>query len=174
LRIEAVSRRRVGIVSPEDEAKLRAEVLGPVTIPELHRLYDYWAARRNGGRLPSRADIDPIELPFVLGDLLLVDVLREPLRFRYRLIGSNIVHPPDMDMNRRFVDEHPDVEFRKQALSVYTQVAMTARPLSIRHDAIMDKRVRRHHTLLLPLASDGGTVDMILVVMRYQRRAPAR
>jgi hypothetical protein len=168
---EAAPRRRIGTVNPEDDAKLRAEVLGPVTIPDLHRLYDYWQARRKDGRLPSRADIDPVELPFVLGDLLLVDVLRDPLRFRYRLIGSNIVHPPEMDMNGRFVEEHPDVEFRKQALSVYTQVATTARPLSIRHDAIMDKRVRRHHTLLLPLASDGATVDMILVVMRYQRRA---
>jgi len=157
-------------VKPEDEAKLRAEVLGPVAIPDLHRLYDYWAARCRDGRLPARTDIDPLDLPFVLGDLLLVEVQRGPLRFRYRLIGTNIVQPPALDMNGRFVDEHPDVEFRKQALSVYTQVATTARPLSIRHDAIMDKRVRRHQTLLLPLASDGVTVDLILAAMRYQRR----
>ncbi len=160
----------MGAVNLEDDAKLRAEVLGPVAIPDLHRLYDYWAARRKDGRLPSRADIDPADLPFVLGDLLLVDVLRAPLRFRYRLIGTNIVQPPAMDMNGRYVDEHPDPEFRKQALSVYTQVATTGRPLSIRHDALMDKRVRRHLTLLLPLASDGITVDMVLVAMRYLRR----
>jgi hypothetical protein len=157
-------------VIPDDEDKLRAEVLGPVPIPELHRLYDYWRARCKDGRLPGRAVIDPVDLPFVLGDLLLVDVLRDPLRFRYRLIGTNVVQPPQMDMNRRFVDEHPDAEFRRQALSVYTQVATSGRPLSVRHDAVMDGRVRRHQTLLLPLAADGVTVDMVLGAMRYQRR----
>jgi hypothetical protein len=156
---------------PEDEDTLRAQVLGPITVPELHRLYDYWAARAKPGRLPSRADVDPIELPFVLADLLLVDVLRDPLRFRYRLIGSNIILPPSMDMNGRFVDEHPDVEFRKQALSVYTQVATAGRPVAVVHDAIVDRRLRRHQTLLLPLAADGATVDMILLAMRYQRRS---
>jgi hypothetical protein len=73
----------------------------------------------------------------VLGDLLWVDVLRDPLRFRYRMIGTNVVQPPQMDMNGRFVDDHPDAEFRRQALSVYTQVATTGRPLSVRHDAVM-------------------------------------
>jgi hypothetical protein len=155
----------------EDDEQLRAQVLGPITVPELHRLYDYWRARFQAGRLPSRADVDPIDLPFVLADLLLVDVLRDPLRFRYRLIGSNIILPPNLDMNGRFVDEHPDVEFRKQALSVYTQVATTRRPVAVRHDAIIDGRLRRHQTLLLPLAADGTMVDMILVAMRYQRRS---
>lgn len=155
---------------PDDDDKQRAEVLGPVPIPELHGLYDYWCARCKDGRLPGRAAIDPIDLPFVLADLLLVDVLREPVRFRYRLIGTNIVQPPRMDMSGRFVDEHPDAEFRRQALSVYTQVATTGRPLSVRHDAVMDGRVRRHQTLLLPLAADGATVDMVLGAMRYQRR----
>jgi hypothetical protein len=156
---------------PDEQDQLRAQVLGPITVQDLHRLYDYWAARRKAGRLPSRADVDPIELPFVLADLLLVDVLRVPLRFRYRLIGSNIILPPSMDMNGRFVDEHPDVEFRKQALSVYTQVATTGRPVAVIHDTIIDRRVRRHQTVLLPLAADGATVDMILVAMRYQRRS---
>jgi hypothetical protein len=151
--------------APDDDA-LRADVLAPIASPDLHRLYDYWRARCRDGRLPARADIDPLELPYVLGNLLLVDVLREPLRFRYRLVGTNLAGRLPFDMTGRMVDEHPDAEFRRVALGVYAQVASTGKPIGVHRDVMIDKRVRRYDALHLPLAADGTAVDMILVGMR--------
>jgi len=34
-------------------------------------------------RFPARADIDPLDFGYVLGHVMLLDVLRDPLRFRY-------------------------------------------------------------------------------------------
>jgi len=150
-----------------DRERQRAEHLGPISSPELHRLYDYWLARHHGDLLPGRKDIDPQELRFVLGNLILVDVLRDPLRFRYRLMGSNLTRPAGMELTGKFLDEHPDPTFRRIAIGHYTDVAQTARPCATRYDMVMDNRRRRYDLLLLPLAADGATVDMILVGMWF-------
>jgi hypothetical protein len=34
-----------------------------VTHPKVRRMYEYWLAKRAGRRMPSRSDIDPLELP---------------------------------------------------------------------------------------------------------------
>lgn len=150
-----------------DRKRQRAEHLGPVTSPELHRLYDYWLERHHGDRLPGRSDVDPLELRFILGNLILVDVLREPLRFRYRLLGSNLTRFSGMELTGKMLDEHPDPTFRRIAIGHYTDVTTTARPFGTRHDMVMDGRRRRYDLLMLPLAADGVTVDVIMVGMWY-------
>ncbi len=71
------------------------EIAPAISYPSLRSLYDYWRARERPGALPGRRDIDPIEMKFMLGNLILVDVERAPAGqvtdFRYRLIGSNLV-----------------------------------------------------------------------------------
>ena len=62
-----------------------------LTNPKVIQLLDYWNAKVTDGRLPSRDDVDPIDLGFILGDLILVDVERDPLRFRFRLMGVGMV-----------------------------------------------------------------------------------
>ena len=64
------------------------------------------------------------------------------------------------------VDERPDGEFRRVALGVYSQIATDGRPIGVHRYAVIDRRVRRCDALHLPLASDGRTVDTILVGMR--------
>jgi hypothetical protein len=55
---------------------------------DLRRLYEFWKERRGTRMAPARAEFDPLALRYVLGNLLLVDVLRDPLRFRYVLCGT--------------------------------------------------------------------------------------
>jgi hypothetical protein len=63
-----------------------------ITDPKLQQLYDYWLDKRNGQRYPARADIDPLEMRYAMGNIMLVEVLGELLpRFRIRLHGSNLV-----------------------------------------------------------------------------------
>ncbi|MBG06491.1 MAG: hypothetical protein CMM59_20710 [Rhodospirillaceae bacterium] len=37
-------------------------------------IYEYWDSKRQGRRMPSRADIDPVEIPEYLSNVILVDV----------------------------------------------------------------------------------------------------
>jgi hypothetical protein len=150
-----------------DADRLREKTLGRIAHRDLHRLYDYWQARQKDGRLPARADIHPSELRFLMGNLLLVEVLRDPLRFRYRLTGSNLSRFLKVELTGKLLDEHPDPDFRRQAAATYTTLAETAEPWAAQRDTLMDGRLRRYEVLLLPLAADGITVDMILGAMRF-------
>ena len=149
-----------------DDQELRAAVTSAIGQPDLLRLFDYWLKRCKGGRLPARRDIDPLELPYIIGNLILVDVERDPLRFRYRLTGSNLTMQFKLKLTGRLVDEHPDPTMRRLANEAYTKVVTTGRPLAYRRDMIIDKTVRRYDVLVLPLAGDGTTIDKILAGMK--------
>src|ERR1700686_2539143 len=60
--------------------------------PLVRRFYDYWLSVAPPGRLPGRQHIAPEDLVPMLPRLYLLDVYRKPLRFRYRLVGTEIVH----------------------------------------------------------------------------------
>ena len=54
-------------------------------------IYKYWDSKRQGRRMPSTTDMDPVEIPEYLSNVILVDVFYEPLWFRYRLVGTDSV-----------------------------------------------------------------------------------
>src|SRR5258706_15842064 len=57
---------------------------------ELVVIHSYWQSKRNGRRMPSRADIVPAELTLPLPLILLADVLDGGRDFRYRLLGTRL------------------------------------------------------------------------------------
>lgn len=53
--------------------------------------YRYWESRRRGRPMPGRADLDPlIDIPKLVPNVMLFDVRREPLDFRWRLVGTRV------------------------------------------------------------------------------------
>ena len=140
--------------------------------PRLLRLLDYWLSKRPGNRLPGRADIDPIDMPFILGNLILVDIEPDPFRVRYRLVGTNVTSLLGLNATGRYLDEHPDATFRVKAREDYHQVATSGEPAAVRHNTTMDGRVRHYQVLLLPLAADGRRVDMIMVGQCFDMEPP--
>lgn len=159
------------VATARSDDPTRDEIVATVAHPDLHRLYDYWRTRAAPGALPSRRDIDPLDMGFMLGNLILVDVVRDPgrpsPRFRYRLVGANLVSALGLEMTGRTLDEHPDPHFREVAKRVYERVVDGARATAARRDTVVDGRVRRYEAIHLPLAADGRTVDMVLVGMRF-------
>jgi hypothetical protein len=79
----------------------------------VQRLYEYWRAKAGAeGAVPRRGDIDPTELPDLLPNLMLLDVERDPLRFRYRLVGTRVVDFSYRDFTGTYLDEAGWVEER--------------------------------------------------------------
>jgi hypothetical protein len=102
----------------------------PATIGDevLRRLYQYWDAKRAGRRFPARSDIDPTELSYALGWLNLIDVLHDPLRFRYRLQGTMLVRHTGIEMTGKFLDEHPQPEFRRHLARSWQKIVESGEP----------------------------------------------
>ena len=66
-----------------DKDKVESEIV--------HAGHAYWLARKRDRALPLRSDFDPpLEIPRLIPNMIIFDVLHEPLDFVYRLIGSKI------------------------------------------------------------------------------------
>jgi hypothetical protein len=133
------------------------------------RLFDYWHAKRQGDRLPARADIDPADLRHLLPRLALIDVLREGdgLAFRYRLTGTEIVNRAGRDPTGKRFDELYRGDYLQTATATYRQVVETGRPhTSDRvYPLVPGREYMSYDRLLLPLANDGVTVDMVMLLI---------
>ena len=135
--------------------------------PLLRRLYDHWDGKRAGRAFPARADFDPLDLRWILGNLLLVDVRHDPLSFRVRLHGANLTSRAGFDMTGKSMDDYPDPEYAKVALRSFSTVVETRRPFARVNERVIDGRAYGYETAMLPLSSDGETVDMLLVGLIY-------
>ena len=137
--------------------------------PKLQQLYDYWSAKRGERKMPSRADIDPLDMTFIMGNVILVDVIAgTPLGFRIRLHGTNLVERAHYELTGKMLDDLPQVQFRDLTRQSFTKVANTAEPLRVLNDRVLDDQPRRYETVILPLSADGARVDMLLCGMIYE------
>jgi hypothetical protein len=142
----------------------------------LARLYAYWHMRKGIRRFPARRDLDPVDLRYVLGHLLLIDVLRDPLRFRVRLHGSEITTRVRYDLTGKLLDELPDPDYRDYVVGRCQGLVKAAEPLVVRKDRSLDGRVQGYEALWLPFSEDGSEITMLLCGLVYdevRRRAAA-
>jgi hypothetical protein len=136
---------------------------------DLIQLFDYWCARRGTRAMPSRKDIDPLDLQRHLPKLMLMDVLDDPLRVRYRLVGTDVVAATGEDRTGRISDtvaffgEYPDVMHSYEAVIRDRAPKLYREPFRNRKNSTTYET----DTLLLPLSSDGERVDMVLVYFQF-------
>lgn len=119
----------------------------------LQQLLDYWDGKCAGRRLPFRDAIDPLELRFVLGNVLLAEIVPgDRLRFRYRLWGTRLTQDYGVEMTGRHVDELSPPALAARVQQAYLDVVATGMPQRQQFDEVIDGRMFMHERLLLPLA----------------------
>lgn len=137
-------------------------------------IYRYWSTKGAPGRLPARADIDPAALRGLLPRIALVDVLPQPdgLAFRFRLTGTELVQRGGQDPTGKRFDEIYRGDYLEQVQAVYREVADTGTPRLIHrvYPLVPEREYLRYDRLLLPLASDGLQVDMVLLLVAVRRQ----
>jgi hypothetical protein len=140
----------------------------------LRRLYDYWRDKCGARRFPARRDIDPLEFRYLLGEIMMVDVLQEPLRFRVRLHGANLAARAGYDMTGKMLDELPGPEYRVYVLERCRGLVENGEPLATKHDRLLDSRLWRYEALWLPFSEDGAAVSTLLCAIIYDDKPLSR
>jgi hypothetical protein len=138
--------------------------------PRLRRLYDYWLSLRPAaGGWPGRQHIDPAAICDLLPWIWMVDVERNPLRFRYRLLGTEQVQAMERDLTGRFLDEAHTSFVTSVSYPQYVAAAERAEIGYRRGPPVfhLNKDYVALERLLLPLAKDGATVDVLLAITVY-------
>jgi len=135
-----------------------------ITSRRLKRLLSDWEGRRRGREFPSRADFDPLDLIYIMGNLSLLDVSYNPLRFHYRIHGSNLSQRMGKDMTNKSVDEISAPKHAQQVRKQLTGVIENRAPASYSGESEYQAVYvpRDVELLLLPLAADGTAIDMIM------------
>jgi len=144
--------------------KEMTDLLAGICSGRLVELYQYWQRKHPTAELlPSRACIDPLDIPALLPWLILFELGQRPEDVRYRLIGTKVVERIGKDLTGRLVAEGYWGEQSREIVGRYWRVAQTRLPeFSLRRVRGADGNWHQYEFLLLPLASDGVKVDMLL------------
>lgn len=149
--------------------RVRQQDALPFTDPRMEAAYSYWLRKAAGRGMPRRADIDPAEIPRLLRDIMLVDVLPDG-RYRYRLIGTANTQAHGVSATGRYLDEVlPGDEYKAHVLRLYDECVQARRALYSECLFLsLDGAPARHtKVLFMPLSEDGGSVNMVFVVQVF-------
>jgi hypothetical protein len=129
---------------------------------DLARLLGYWRGKRGRRTLPRRADIDPLDLGFMLERIALTEVHEEPRRYRLRLVGTWWKRLVGFESTGMWLDDWPYPNQRRMTFDSYEAVVAARRPLWTVRDVWMDDKKLSHEILWLPLSEDERRISMIV------------
>ncbi|VAV87904.1 hypothetical protein MNBD_ALPHA02-1153 [hydrothermal vent metagenome] len=131
-----------------------------IPVPLLRDLYEYWNGKKGDRNMPSRPDISPTEIINLLPKIILIDVEYEPQRFRFRLIGTDVVTAMGQDATGKYLDELSSNSAMNDRLSWLVRQKTTYYVTS--QLDWLNRSFQKYHVLGLPLGDKAGKVNMIL------------
>ena len=142
-----------------------------ISSPKLRQGLDYWNEKRGDRVMPARADLDPMEMIPILPNVILIDVLRDPLDFRYRLIGTVVEEHMSAPYTGRRFSEFPGQRASSRIWTCSERVLSEKQPVRSDIPYIGPKSdFTTIEDIMMPLSSDGETVDVIFIVVEYIRK----
>lgn len=137
--------------------------------PLLRDAYAYWNEKRQNALMPTRSDIDPVEIPRLLPYVILLDVFTEPFDFRYRLIGTAARGIMHSDYTGRLFSQIPGKGSGSALWRGCEAVVASKKPLSESPPYVgPENSLRNCENVLLPLSEDRVNVTMILKVISFE------
>ena len=135
---------------------------------KVRRLYDYWDRKPAGRLMPSRTDIDPLELGHYLANITLVDVVADKRRYVDRLVRTREVDARGENPTGHSVLTKFFCNSRKAAVDNYDRVCRERVPLFGGKRFIAPSGRRGGNPwVFLPLASDDEAVSEILICCNH-------
>jgi hypothetical protein len=137
--------------------------VGDIKDKRLSRLYAYWSKLCGDRRMPARGDFDPIDVHELLPNVFLIDVLNDPLDFRFRLAGTHFRELAGVEVTGKLIGEVFPPEFCSEVRIHWAAAVEQRKPLwgSGRH-WLADRDYVEWQGIVLPLSPDAEVVNMLL------------
>jgi len=132
----------------------------------LRQFHEYWLVKRGDRALPSKSDIDPADIKDILPYVIIADVFDQPLRVRYRLVGTEIVKLRGREFTGRWLHEAQwNPVFLERVLGEYRKVIDERQPLVGIDDLYpANGPALAYEWGMFPLADDGERVTHCLAI----------
>lgn len=148
-----------------------------ISHPTLAAVHAYWLEKRGTRKMPSRDDINPVQMREHLGWIMMMDVLPGFADFRYRLIGTKVTRYFLTNSTGQTVSEAFGpfgAGAVKGVQAVYRKAAKAAVPVRAYGEADwLQSRGQYGHrhphfdSLYLPLSDDDVTCNMLMAVFTF-------
>jgi hypothetical protein len=143
--------------------------IASVSSAKVRQVHAHWEQVRGARPMPARADIDPSAIKPLLPNIVIAEVFHDPLRVRYRLVGTAVVEHSRFDYTGKWLHE---VDFGEPQdwIAVYEVFVREKRPLFGHSEILFEANVRppqRYEFCMLPLSADGATVTGMLSLEDY-------
>lgn len=134
----------------------------------LRRLYEYWDEKRGGRRAPARCDIDPTEIPELLGYVNIFEVQENPRDFKVRLNGTEITRMIGRETTGKWCSEVTSGDDAERCKRAFDIVVDEWSPAIVETSlAFCDKPYTGQTFVALPLSTDGRRVDAMITAHSY-------
>lgn len=140
-----------------------------ISSARIRRLNEYWNSKlRPGEPFPFREDIEATELRDILPLISISDVEHNPLRFRYRLVGTRVVEYNHQEFTGKYLGEIGWVD-EHLLLGAYIKAVVDRRP----HFGFYAWDLRtgglgRCEFGMFPLTNDGAIIHQIIAIEDYE------
>ncbi|MDY0871661.1 PAS domain-containing protein [Dongia rigui] len=145
------------------------EVDPRIASARVRALFNYWRSLGVPGTVPARSLVDPAAIKSLLPNLMIVDLSPEPLRIRYRLVGTEVVRFTGIEITGHYLDELEIDDFSEaELLAVYRKQRDDGWPVQgVAEYAIQGKRLLRTEYIICPLLDAQGKPSQAIVLEDY-------
>ncbi len=129
---------------------------------KLRRLCQFWRELTAVRRLPYRAEFSPEQLPFIIGQVSMIDVLGEPAGFHFRLVGTKIEDRGRRGDHGKILDQIEPAAYRALLTKAYETVVAGAEPVVQRLEFKEAPGRIWYERVVLPFTLGGERVEGLL------------
>ena len=148
--------------------------IASVMSAKVRQLHAHWEQVRGARLMPARTDIDPAAIKPLLPNIVLADVFHDPMRVRYRLVGTAVAERARFDFTGTWLHE-VDFGEPKDWIALYEIFVREKRPLFDHSEIPFEDPMRppqRYDFCMLPLSADGTLVTGMLSLEDYGPLSP--
>lgn len=159
--IEASGAEKAGLIKLRDLAD-----------PTALEILNYWYDKRDGRRMPSPDDMNPVDFRRALPYMMMLQVDHDPFDITYRLIGEHIVNSHGVSFRGRSVRAVNEEKPKLGCLlfELFKAVAELRRPVGSGGEMeFAGGGYMKFEAVYMPLSFNGERTDRIMTVTCYRQ-----
>jgi hypothetical protein len=116
--------------------------------------------------MPLKEELDPAAIARYLPNVALIDVFHNPVRFKYRLLGSRITELAGRNATGKWLNEELYGDKTEDMLWMYKTCAISREPVALREQIqFADKSWINIDVMALPMSDIEGEINVILTAL---------
>lgn len=146
-----------------------------ILLPEQQAIYDYWRSKCRGQILPSRDDIQAIELADYLPAISLIELCSDnhECQYKYRLAGTQFYDIYKRELTGQYINELPQGSRRDYWMRILNRVVKRRKPSAgVVRSALSGKTHMAQFWIRLPLISGDNNQSNVRMILGFDKFIP--